>query len=183
MTDMTDASHRNWGWVRPLAWGAAACLLLLPALAMKFAPDSGVDWSLGDFVFAALMIGGVGLAAELAVRMSPSWSYRGGAALGLAAGFFLIWANGAVGYIGSEDNPYNIVFFAVIAVAFGGAVLAGFRAKGMAIAMLAAGIVHAIAGGIGFPEDPRTGPITLAFVAMWLGSAALFRKAARERSA
>ena len=58
----------------------------------------------------------------------------------------------------------------MIAVAFGGAVLAGFRAKGMALAMLAAGIVHAVAGGIGFPEDPRTGPITLAFVAMWLGS-------------
>jgi hypothetical protein len=180
MTDMTDASRRNWGWVRPLAWGAAAFLLLLPAAAMQFVPDSGVDWSLGDFVFAALMLGGVGLAAELAMRMSPSWSYRGAAALGLAAGFFLIWANGAVGYIGSEDNPYNLVFFGVIAVAFGGAVVAGFRAKGMALAMLAAAIAHAVAGGIGFPQDPRTGPITLAFVAMWLGSAALFRKAARE---
>ena len=34
---MTNASRRNWGWVRPLAWGAAACLVLLPALAMKLA--------------------------------------------------------------------------------------------------------------------------------------------------
>jgi hypothetical protein len=138
MTEMTNASRRNWGWVRPLAWGAAACLILLPAAAMRFAPDSGVNWTLGDFVFAALMIGGVGLAAELAVRMSPNWSYRAGAALGLAAGFFLIWANGAVGYIGSEDNPYNLVFFAVIAVAFGGAVIAGFRARGALLERLPA---------------------------------------------
>ena len=34
--------------------------------------------------------------------------------------------------------------------------------------------------GVGFPQDLRTGPITIVFTAMWLGAAWLFRRAARE---
>ena len=170
---------RGHGWLRPILWGGAGLLLLLPLWAMNFAPGLGFNWTLSDFLFAALLIGGVGLAFELALRISPNWSYRGGAALGLAAGFFLIWANGAVGYIGSEDNPYNLVFFGVIAVAFAGALVSAFRAKGMAWTMLATAIAHAAAGFGGAAQDPRTIPITIAFVGMWLGSARLFQMAAR----
>ena len=175
----TDGT-RGWAWARPLLWGGAVALLLVPLGAMKFAPGLGFNWTLSDFLFAALLIGGVGLAFELALRVSPNWSYRAGAALGLAAGFFLVWANGAVGYIGSEDNPYNLVFFAVIAIAFAGSLVSGFRARGMAWTMAAAGIAHALAGFGGAAEDPRTIPITIAFVGMWLGSARLFLHAARQ---
>ena len=169
--------QRGGGWVRPLLWGGAALLLLAPLVAMQFTRE--VNWTVSDFLFAALLVGGTGLAFELAVRVSSNWSYRAGAALGLAAGFLLIWANGAVGYIGSEDNPYNLVFFIVIAIAFAGALVAGFKASGMAWTMLAAGIAHALAGFGGAAEDPRTIPITIVFVGMWLGSARLFRQAAR----
>jgi hypothetical protein len=169
---------RDLGWVRPLAWGVAGALLLVPLVAMQF--TSEVDWTVGDFLFAALLIGGVGMAFELAVRVSSNTHYRGGAALGLAAGFLLIWANGAVGYIGSEDNPYNLAFYAVIAIAFAGALVSGFRAKGMAWTMLVTGIAHAAAGLGGAADDPRTIPITLVFVAMWLGAARLFRMAAKD---
>ena len=168
------------GWLRPLLWGGAGILILIPLWAMRFAPGLGFNWTLSDFVFAALLIGGVGLAFELSLRISPHWPYRAGAALGLAAGFLLIWANGAVGYIGSEDNPYNLVFFGVIAIAFAGALISVFRAKGMAWTMLAAGIAHALAGFGGAAEDPVTVPITIAFVGMWLGSARLFQMAARS---
>lgn len=178
MTDTTQHA-RSWSWVRPVAWSGAMALILLPLIAMQVAPESGVDWSGGDFLFAAVVIGAIGLAFEVAVRVSASRSYRAGAAVGLAAGFFLLWSNAAVGYIG-DDNPYNIVFFLIVAFAFLGAIVAGFRAKGMAIVMLAAGVAHAVAGAIGFPEDPVTGPITLVFTGMWLTSAWLFRQAARE---
>jgi hypothetical protein len=180
MTDtINHGGQRTFGWLRWVGWGGAAALVALPLAAMRFAPDSGVNWTAGDFVFAALMFGAVGLAAETAVRISRSWAYRGGAALGLAAGFLLVWSNGAVGYIG-DDNPYNIVFFAIVALAFVGSVLVRFRAKGMALVMLGAGIAHAVAGAIGFPQDPVTGPITIVFTGMWLASAALFHKAAKE---
>jgi hypothetical protein len=176
---IADTEGRSaWAWARPLLWCGAALLVLAPLVAMQFTRE--VDWTLGDFVFAALLVGGVGLALELAVRISSSRSYRAGAALGLAAGFFLIWANGAVGYIGSEDNPYNLVFFTVIAIAFAGALVSGFKARGLASTMLAAGLAHALAGFGGAAEDPRTIPITIVFVGLWLGSARLFHQAARE---
>ena len=181
MDTTNNERQRNWAWVRPIAWGGAAALVLLPLVAMQFTRE--VNWGVGDFLFAAMLIGGVGLALELAVRISPNWSYRAGAALGLAAGFLLIWANGAVGYIGSEDNPYNLVFFMVIAIAFAGSLISVFRAQGMAYAMLAAGIAHLAAGLGGVMADPRTAPITLVFTAMWLASARLFQKAARESAA
>ncbi len=174
---------RHWGLVRWAGWGGAVALILTPLIVMKLAPGAGVNWTAGDFVFAILMFGAVGLAFELAVRISANWSYRAGAALGLAAGFLLIWANLAVGYIGSEDNPYNMAFFGVVAIALAGALLARFRATGMALAMLAAGIAHAAAGLGGITADPVTAPITLVFTAMWIASAALFRTAARASAA
>jgi hypothetical protein len=171
------------GWsaarVRAVAWGGAAALILLPLVAMRF--TSEVDWDAADFLLAIGLVGGVGLMFELAVRMSPSRSYRAGVAVALAAAFLLTWINLAVGIIGNEENPFNLLYFAVIAVAALGAVAARFRAGGMAVAMaVAAGgqvlvAVIALAGGFGF-----TGPITVFFGGLWLASAWLFRKAARE---
>ncbi len=182
MTDMASRNGgRNLGWLRWAGWGGAAALIITPAIAMQVAPQSGVDWGASDFLFAVLMFGIVGLALELTVRSTASWTQRAAAALGLATGFLLIWSNLAVGYIGAEENPYNAAFFIVVAIALIGCALARFRAAGMVWAMLAAGIAHAIAGGIGYPEDPVTGPITLTFVGMWLASAALFRMAAQQR--
>jgi hypothetical protein len=173
-----DGSH-GFRWLRPLLWGVAGLLLMLPLWAMTFAPGLGFNWTLSDFLFAALLIGGVGLAFELAVRVSGSLHYRAGAALGLAAGFLLVWANGAVGYIGSEDNPYNLVFYGVIAIAFAGALISVFRARGMAWTMAATAAAHAAAGFGGAAHDPRTIPLTIGFVIMWLGASRLFQMAAK----
>ena len=173
-------SNSGWRWLRYVAWGGAAGLILLPLIAMQFAPGSGVDWGIGDFVFAILMIGGTGLVLEVVVRSTRNWTARGAAALALATGFLLIWSNLAVGYIGSEDNPYNMVFFLVVAIALVGSFLARFRVAGMAWAMTAAGVAHVIAGAIGYPQDPITGPITMVFTGMWLTAAGLFRFSARD---
>ena len=180
MTDTTDHKRQQgFGWLRWAGWGGAAALIMTPLLAMQVAPDSGVHWTASDFVFAILMLGAVGISAEAAVRISSNWTYRVGAALGLATGFLLAWSNAAVGYIG-DDNPYNALFFAIVALAFAGSLLVRFRARGMAAVMAAAGVAHAIAGAIGYPQDPVTGPITIVFTGMWLGSAALFFKAAGQ---
>lgn len=177
--DMTNGGSRVAGrWVRILGWGCAAAMLALPAVAMQITRE--VAWTLGDFVFAAMMLGGVGLALELAVRISPGSNYRIAAGLGLAASVLLIWVTGAVGYIGSEDNPYNLAFVGVVAIAFAGSVIAAFRPLGMAYAMLVAGIAHAFAGIGGAPAEPRTLIITVVFLGLWFGSARLFQLAAME---
>ena len=111
MSDMIERlDRRDWSWVRPVGWGGSLALLLAPFIAMQLLPGSGVNWTVGDFVFLAMLLAIIGLALELVVRASDSWAYRGGATLALAAGSMLLVANGAVGYIGSEDNPYNQLF-------------------------------------------------------------------------
>jgi len=173
------------GW-RIAGWGFAAALIVTPAVAMQF--TSEVKWTALDFVFAAVMIGGTGLLIELAVRASGKWSYRGGALLALAAAFLLIWINGAVGIIGNEDNPANLVFLAIIGIAVAGTLVARARAEGMARAMFVAAAAQAVTGIvvfiIGIAATDAPGPLGLlllieAFAAMWLGSALLFRRAAR----
>lgn len=165
---------------RLAGWSAAAGLLLLPLVAMQFTRE--VSWTGFDFLAAAALIGGVGLAFELAVRMTRNAAYRAGIAAALAAAFLTIWVNGAVGMIGDEDNPYNFLFLGVIGVAFAGAIIARFRAAGMAGAMLAAGIANACVAVAGIPTDSRGGAFSIAFALPWLLSAWLFRKASRELS-
>jgi len=177
METFGNTGPRGLRWIRPLAWGGAAALLALPLVAMQFTRE--VEWQTGDFLFAAVMLGGVGLALELAVRISSNSSYRIGAGTGLAAGLMLIWVNGAVGYIGNEDNPYNLWFMGVVAIAFAGALISAFRPRGMAWSMLAAGISHAIVGLAGAPQDPRTLILTIVFIGLWIGSARLFHIAAQ----
>jgi hypothetical protein len=174
------------GW-RIAGWGFAAALLLTPAVAMQFSPD--VNWTLFDFAFAAVLIGGTGLLIELAARSSSKWSYRGGALLALAATFLLIWINGAVGIIGNESNPANLVFLAIIGVAVVGALIARGRAAGMARAMFVAAGAQALTGlvvfaaGVGSTEPPgQVGLLVLIefFAVLWTASGWLFRAAARE---
>ena len=174
---------------RMIGWGAAVTVILAPLVAMQLGAP-GVVWTLSDFIFAIVLIGGVGLLFELAVRASKSWPYRTGVALGLATAFLLIWINGAVGFIGDEGNPANLVFMAIIAMAVAGSIVAGGKAMLMARAMTVAGVAQAIVGVIVFAfndgaEPPgRVGLLILieVFAAMWLGSAWLFRKAARDSS-
>jgi len=172
--------------LRIVGWGLAVAIILAPLVAMRLGAP-GVVWTLSDFIFAIVLIGGVGLLFELAVRASGSWAYRGACALALATAFLLIWINGAVGIIGNEDNPANFVFLVIILMAIAGAVVARGKAHSMARAMTVAGVAQAMVGIAVFAfndgaEPPgRFGLLILIeiFAAMWLASAWLFRRAAR----
>lgn len=175
-----SGARRGSVW-RMFGWGFAALLLLLPLVAMQFTDE--VDWTVGDFIFAALLIGSVGLAYELTVRVSRSWPFRAGIGLALVASFLTVWVNGAVGMIGSEENPYNLLFLGVILLALIGGVVAGFRARGMALAMAAAAVAQGSLGIVGAFADLRGGILATMFAGLWLLSAALFWKAALDRRA
>lgn len=166
---------------RIIGWSLAGSVLLIPLVAMQFTKD--VQWTVGDFMFAALLIGLVGTAFELAVRASANATYRGGAAAALAASFLTIWVNGAVGMIGSEDNSYNLLFLGVILIALAGSILARFRPRGMSLAMFAAASVQAALGVSGMATDVRGGIFATLFAGLWLFAAALLRQAARDEQA
>ena len=170
---------------RILGWGGVAVLLTIPLIA-------GFPWTISDFVIAGMMFGLAGLTIELAVRASDSWRYRGGALVAVAAAFLLFWVNSAVGFLGDEDNPANLWFAAVLATALGGAIVARFRAGGMAFAMLAAAFVQLAIGAVAIPlgwASPGADGLyevvlgTTLFTGLWLLAAALFRWAASRNPA
>lgn len=180
-----DMAQRN--WVAPgrvIGWGGIAVLLSIPLLA-------GFPWTLSDYIVMGAMLGIAGLVVELAVRASGNIAYRFGALLAVAASFLLIWVNLAVGILGSEDNPANLMFFAIVLLAAVGSALVRFRARGMAKVMLAAAIGQLLACVIGFGAElgaPGNRGLyeaalgTVLFVPMWLISAGLFARAAEAVS-
>ncbi len=185
---MTGNTENGAGWRgsrwRIAAWSAAALMLLLPLIAMQFTDE--VVWDVADFaIFGALLLG-AGATCEFAARMTDNTAYRFAVGLALAAAFILVWVNGAVGIIGSEDNDANLMYGGVLAVGVVGAAIARFRPHGMARALFAAALaqasvaVIALIAGLGSPES---GPLEIGvlngfFVSLFVGSALLFRKAA-----
>ena len=181
MTNTTAGGRRGIPW-RLIGWGAVGLILLLPLVL-------GAPWTLFDYVVAVVLLGGAGLVLELVVRASGSLAYRAGTLLAVAAAFGLIWVNGAVGFLGNEDNPANLMFFGVIAVAVAGSALSGFKAAGTASAMFAAAAAQASVGVIALAlKMGSTGNDglyevvlgTSLFGALWLISGGLFRRAADQ---
>jgi hypothetical protein len=171
---------------RIAGWGGAIALLLVPLVAMQFTGE--VDWDVVDFAVMGALIGSVGLAFEIIARKSRNIVYRVGAAVALVAIFLLIWVNLAVGFLGDEGNPANLMFVGVIGVAIIGAISAKLRPAGMARAMFAAAGAQALAGAIGLGMglgSPGAAGIfevvmgTTLFGGLWLFSAWLFGNAAR----
>jgi hypothetical protein len=179
------------GWrrspLRLLLFAIPAALLVTPAVAMRFTPE--VQWTALDFVIAAVLLFGAAGTVDLAMRSSGSWPYRLGTGLAVLISFLLVWINGAVGIIGSEDNPANLLFIAIVVGTVAGSVFAGFRPRGMALttglaAAATAGIaVVVLILGWGAHEPPGlVGVVALiaVFAAMWLLASGLFAKAARD---
>ena len=153
--------------------------------------EKHVNWDLLDFVVFGAMLSVVAIAWLLVRRTSSAKTYRFAAGFALATAFVLVWVNGAVGIIGSENNDANLLFFGVPAVALVGALIARFRPGGMAYAMYAAAMAQVLIAAVALlagwgKEGPAWPRDVLAmsgfFTAMWLLSGLLFRKAAGESS-
>jgi len=169
---------------RRAPWVIAALLVLLPLATMLF--TDGVEWTVSDFAVLGAMLFGACGAWELAARMTSNGAYQAAVGVALTTAFILVWINLAVGIIGSEDDPANLMYGGVLAVLITGALIARFQPLGMARALAATALaqasvaVIALIAGLG-----STGPsLFLAgfFATLWLLSAWLFRKAAREQN-
>jgi len=170
----TNGVQRN--GLRIAVWGMAAAVWLLPVIAMRFTRE--VNWGPVDFLVWAVMLGTAAGLYELGTRMSANIAYRAGFALAVLTGFFITWSNLAVGIIGNENNPLNLIFFAILALGFVGALIARFQAVGMARTLTVVAIVQGATVLLGLYADSlRVAVILSIFTAMWLFSAHLFRKA------
>ena len=88
-------SPRHPRWQRVLVWSAAVAALALPALAMQVTDE--VRWGPGDFLAAAVLLGGAAGLWEWSGRRWERPGPRALAALAIGAGLVLVWATLAVG--------------------------------------------------------------------------------------
>ncbi len=159
---------------------ATAFILLIPLLA---APA----WTLADFVFAGVLIFGTGLTFVLVARKVGNIAYRAAVGVALAAAFLLVWVTGAVGI---TDSDADLMFLWVPAVGIIGAIIARFHPRGMARAMFAMALAQALVAMIAliagivpaYNSAFEILGITGFYVALFVGSALLFRRAAREQT-
>ena len=119
--------------------------------------------------------------------MTQGTAYRYAVGVALAAACILVWLSLGVGIIGKDGDPANLMYFGVLAVGIIGALIARFRPQGMARALFAMALAQALVAAIALIARlglPWSGPAEIVllngfFVAMFAGSAWLFRRAAR----
>jgi len=126
---------------RLMYWAIAILsILMIPLLAMQF--TSEVNWSLSDFIIMGIILFSIGLAYELIARKSEKTVYRAAFGVALAGVFLLLWINGAVGIIGSEDNPANLMYGMVLIAGILGSFMSRLKSKGMMITLYVMALVQ-----------------------------------------
>jgi len=164
-------------------------ILMIPLIAMQFSDE--VNWGPGDFIIMGVMLFSAGLTYVLISKMRDNLAYRMGVGVAVVTGFVLVWMNLAVGLIGSEDNPLNLMYFGVLLIGILGAILSLFQPRGMMRALYATSLAQALVPVIALiikrlqmdPVDMQPGVLGVFilnsfFALMFLVSATLFRKAA-----
>ncbi len=170
--NMTANSRQKRGIIRIAL--TTASLLLLPYIAMRFTDQ--VSWDLIDFVIAGVLLFGAGLTYELIARKSGNIAYRAAVGVAVATALLLVWVSLAVGIIGNEGNPANLMYIGVLAVGIIGALIARLQPLQMsrvlfatAFAQMLVAVIAQIAGlGFTFISNGL-------FAMLWIGSALLFR--------
>lgn len=159
-----------------------SCILLIPATAMLFKVE-GWAWSAADFVIIWVILTGAMAAYKFVASKAPNGVYRVAAGIAVATGILLLWVNGAVGLIGSEDNPANRMYGGVLAIGLVGAAIARLQPLGMAWALLVTAAAQFLVPVIALiiwrsdfgPGVVQVFGLNLGFVLMFAGSALLFR--------
>ena len=176
------------GVVFPAAGLAVVAALALVAVGVFGGEGNEVDPDVVSLVvLPALILGG---AFAILRTRGRSAAYRWAVGVALAAAFLLFWAIGAVGVLGPDDHhPGDLMYVGVLAVGSVGAILARFQPRGMARALVATALAHGLVAAVALVFGlgaPVTGPLQVLalnafFAAPFLGSALLFRRAARAQ--
>jgi hypothetical protein len=162
------------------------CLLLIPLVA-NFTVD-GFNWDPGSFVFLWAIMVGIGVAYRLVTGKTGNVAHRIATGIALVAGFMIVWGNLAVGFIGSEDNPANLMYFVALLIAAVCAGLSRFTPEGMARAMFVTALAVFLVPVIALlvkPQDFSPGVAQVFglngfFVLLFIVSGILFRSARKN---
>jgi len=164
---------------RAFAWGLVAILILLPAIAMQFTNE--VAWGPEDFLAIGVMLAFGAICVEIGLKVSPNHLYMIAMVITVGTGFLLTFVNLAVGVIGSEGNPMNLLFAGVLAIGLIGAAVTRFRPAGMALAALLMAIAQELIAIILVVEGQgRIAVLVSVFALAWLISGYLFHRSAER---
>ena len=176
---------------RLIVWAiVGGLILLLMILAMMGVTDE-VRWS--DVVGWSMVLLPLGGLYELWQWLKTrTKTYRIAFSVGLAGVLLLGWVSGAVGIIGSENQPVNLMYWAVPAVLLIGSLISRFKSHGMARTLFAVALVQVLVPVVALIISPEVswgnaGVIGVfvfnsIFAVLFAGSGLLFSREAHKES-
>ena len=133
----------------------------------------------------------IGIFMVLKAKQPDNTPYKAAVGLALMSAFLLFWVNGAVGIIGTAEDDINMMYNGVLAIGLVSAIVARFRPDGMTGALFVTASAQALTAVIaliaGMHHHPGSSLLEILvlngfFVLLFVGSALLFRQAARKES-
>jgi hypothetical protein len=170
---------------RLIVWTVVGVLILALLAVMPFTDEVQGNEAVAYGIILALIGGCYELWRWLRTRTK---AYRIAFVIGLAAIFLLGWVSGAVGIIGSENNPANLMYWAIPVVLLIGALIARFKPRGMARTLFTVALVQFLVPVVAlfiWPAQASWGEagvigvfvVNLFFAVIFAVSALLFRRA------
>ncbi|MBO6793810.1 MAG: hypothetical protein JJ895_07865 [Balneolaceae bacterium] len=162
----------------------AFLIIMIPLIAMQF--TSEVVWTTSDFIIAWTILFSIGFAFQAIGKRAKNSSYKFATGIAAFTTLFVIWSNLAVGIIGNEDNPLNLMYFGVVLLMVFGSYIAQLKAKAMSKVLFASAVLHALVSIIGLSIFSTQNPgytivniaiINVVLVTMWAVSGLLYGKA------
>ena len=126
---------------RRIVWAIVVVLILIILLAMQFTNE--VQWNEAVAYGVLLMMAG-GFYELWQWLKTRTRVYRIAFGVGLAGMLFLGWVSGAVGIIGSENQPVNLIYWAVPATLLTGALISRFKSGGMARTLFVTALIQVL---------------------------------------
>jgi hypothetical protein len=176
---------------RFIVWAVVGILILLIFLAKQFFKFGQVEVQWNEAIAYAVMLVVLGGVYELWQWLKTcTRMYRFAFGTGLLGMFLLGWVSSAVGIIGSENNPVNLMYWAVPIVGFLGILIARLKPHGMAYTLFAAAVVQFSIPVIALMISPEVSwgnagvfgvfTVNSIFAALFAGSGLLFLRATHK---
>ena len=177
---------------RLFVWTLVITLILSIFLAMQFQPftdEVQLDEAVA-YVILLLVFGGIyELWQWLKARNKTYHIAFGVGSFGL---LFLGWVSGSVGIIGSENNPVNLMYWAVPFVILVGSFISLLKNRGMMYTLFTAAVVQASVPVVALIISPEVSwgnagimgvfVVNTFFVMLFVASALLFRRVTNKKN-
>lgn len=173
---------------RLIVWTIIVALLLLILVARQLTNEVQLNET-SAYILILLAIGGF---YELWQWLKiQTRIYRIAFGIGLMGMSFLGWVSGAVGIIGSENNPVNLMYWAVFAAGLIGSLVSRFKPLGMAYTLFVTALIQESIPVIALISSPKVSwgdagvigvfILNSIFAVFFIVSGLLFRLAAKVK--